>query len=57
MQDLRRVSSWKPKKEKRLSILSRSKSDGGSAESLPTDLRLPGPGPPMIPRKFSLCFG
>lgn len=51
MQDLRRVSSWKPKKEKK-SVLARSKSEGGTEGCLPTvDMRLPGPGPPMVPSK------
>lgn len=48
MQDLRRVSSWKPKKEKK-SMLARSKSEGRSDDSLPPELRIPGP--PMIPSK------
>ena len=55
MQDLRRVSSWKPKKEKK-SILARSKSEGGSECCMPVDLRLPGPGPPMVPRKFVIII-
>lgn len=52
MQDLRRVSSWKPKKEKKLSMLARSKSEGPADDSVPPELKLPAP--PIVPSKF--CF-
>ena len=53
MQDLRRASSWKPKKEKqeRLSILARSKSEG---EPLLPEGKAPTP--PIVPRKFEIFF-
>lgn len=52
MQDLRRVSSWKPKKEKKLSMLARSKSEGPADDNVPPELKLPAP--PVVPSKS--CF-
>lgn len=50
MQDLRRASSWKPKKDKRLSILARSKSEG---EPMLPDGKASTP--PIVPRKSLHC--